>query len=169
MADHDAQIAPIRDMRQRVGLFARKDKTARFCTRQRRPPVGAVYLMVLPLCHDSCGSMQALFRFDHGVRREAIFSASVLAKFDQIGRLAHRTHDPVELLDPFTVPMRKLRHVALRERRLLMRDRVQGDRRIGDDAFAVAACDLAVQFGAVGLVSFALDALRGCADLVLRL
>ena len=36
MADHDAKIAPVRDMRQRVGLLARKDKTARFRTRQRR-------------------------------------------------------------------------------------------------------------------------------------
>ena len=39
MADHDAEIAPVRDMRQRVDLLARKDKTARFRARQRRPPV----------------------------------------------------------------------------------------------------------------------------------
>ena len=34
MADDDPKIAPIRDMRQRVGLLARKDETARFRTRQ---------------------------------------------------------------------------------------------------------------------------------------
>ena len=39
MADHDAQIVTIRDMRNRVGLLARQDKTAGFRTRQSRSAI----------------------------------------------------------------------------------------------------------------------------------
>jgi hypothetical protein len=94
--------------------------------------------------------MQALFGFDHLARGEPILAASVLAEFDQIGRTAHRSRDRVELLDAVAVPVRKLRHVALREGRLLLRDCVQRDRGIGDDPFTVAPRNLAVQFGAIG-------------------
>ena len=157
-------------MRQRIGLLARKDKTARFRPRQRRPPVGAVQLMAFPSCHEFGGAVQALFRLDHVASREAIFSASVLAKFDQIGGIAHRAHDFVELLDPIAVPVRKLCHVAAREGRLLQRDRVQPQIGIRDDPLAIAACNLTVHLGAVGgLDPFALDPLRGRADLALRL
>src|SRR4029079_14057060 len=103
-----------------------------------------------------------------------IFAASVPAEFDQIGCATHRAHYLVELLDPVAVPMRELRHVAAREGRLLMRDRVQPKGRIGDDPRAIAARDLAMQFGAVDLIAFALDApifdtLGGRSDLALRL
>ena len=64
----------------------------------------------------------------------------------------------VELLDAIAVPVRELRYIAPREGRLLMRDRVQPKRRIGDDPRAIAARDLAVHLGAVGLDPFALDA-----------
>ena len=109
MADHDAEIAPIRDMRQRIGLFALKDKAARFRTRKSRLPFGAVQLMAFPFCHEFGGAAQALFRLDHGAGGEAILAASVLAKFDQIWRMAHRAHDFVELLDAMAVPVRELR------------------------------------------------------------
>ena len=42
-------------------------------------------------------------------------------------------------------------------------------RGIGDDALAVATCDVAMQFGAVGFNSLTLDARGGCADLALWL
>ena len=121
-------------------------------------PVGVVHLMAFPFRHEFGGAVQALFRLDHGAGGEAIFAASVLAEFDQIGRIAHRAHHLVELVDPVAVPVRELRHVAPREGRLLMRDRVQPKRRIGDDPRAIAARDLAVHLGAVGLDPFALDA-----------
>jgi hypothetical protein len=99
-----------------------------------------------------------------------VFAASVLAEFDQIGRVSHRTHHLVELFDPVAMPVRKPRHVTPREGRLLMRDRVQPQTGIRDDPLAIAACDLAVHFCAVGgRDPFALDTLRGCADLALRL
>ena len=130
--------------------------------------------MAFPFRHEFGGVVQALFGLDHVAGGEAIFAASVLAEFDQIGRVAHRAHDLVELLDPVAVPVRELRHVAPREGRLLLRDRVQSKGRIGDDPLAIAARDLAVHFGAVGLIAFALDApildtLSGRADLALRL
>ena len=119
------KIAPVRDMRQRVGLLARKDKAARFRTRQRRFAVRVAHLMAFPFGHEFGGAVQALFGLDHLAGGEAILAATVLAEFDQIGRVAHRAHDLVELLDPVAVPVRELRHVAPREGRLLMRDRVQ--------------------------------------------
>ena len=125
--------------------------------------------MAFPFCHEFGGAVQALFGLDHVAGGEAIFAASVLAKFDQIGRIAHRAHDLVELVETVAMPVRELRHVAPREGRLLMRDRVQPQIGIRDDPLAIAACDLAVHLGAVGLGPFALDALRGCADLALRL
>jgi hypothetical protein len=68
------------------------------------------------------------------------------------------------------VPVRKDRHVAAREGGLLMGDGVEDDGGIGDDSCAIVARDLAVHFGAVGgLDPFALDPLRGRADLALRL
>ena len=130
--------------------------------------------MALPFRHQFGGAVQALFGLDHVAGGEAILAASVLAEFDQIGRAAHRAHDLVELVDPVAVPVRELRHVAPREGRLLMRDRVQPKGGIGDDPRAIAARDLAVHLGAVGLDPFAFDApnldtFGGRADLALRL
>ena len=130
--------------------------------------------MALPFGHQFGGAVQALFRLDHLAGREPILAASVLAEFDQIWRAAHRAHDLVELVDPVAVTMRELRHVALREGRLLLGDRVQPKGRIGDDPRAIAARDLAVHLGAVGLDPFAFDApildtFGGRADLALRL
>src|SRR5271168_5031359 len=105
--------------------------------------------------------MQALFGLNHLAGGEAILSASVLAEFDQIWRATHRAHDLLELVDPIAVPVRELRHVALREGRLLQGDRAQSKGGIGDDPRAIAACDLAVHLGAVSLDPFALDTLRG--------
>jgi hypothetical protein len=86
--------------------------------------------MAFPLGHQFRRAVQAPFRLDHLPGGEAIIAARVHAEFDQIGRIAHRVHDFVELVDPVAVPVRKLRHVAPREGRLLMRDRVQPKGRI---------------------------------------
>ena len=169
IADHDAEIAPVRDMRQRLGLLSRENKTARFRARQRGFALPVTDLMAFLLGHQLGGAVQALFGLDHLACGEAILAASVLAQFDQIGRFAHRAHHGVELLDAIAVPVREPRHVAAREGGLLMGDGVERDGRIGDDALAVAARDLAVQFGAVGLEPLALDARGGRADLALRL
>ena len=55
--------------------------------------------MAFPFRHQFGGAVQALFRLDHVAGGEAILAASVLAEFDQIGRIAHRAHDLVELVD----------------------------------------------------------------------
>ena len=170
MADHNAEIVPIGDMRQRFGLLARKDKTARFPTRKSRFAISVTHLMALSFSHQFGSAMQALFRLDHFVRGEAILAAPILAEFDQIWRTTHRAHDLIELVDPVAVPVRKLRHVALHEGRLLLGDRVQCGGRIGNDPLAIVPRDLAVHLGAVGgLDPFAFDTLRRRADLALRL
>jgi hypothetical protein len=174
IADHDREIAPVRDTRKRVDLLARKDNTARFRTRQSGFAIRVTHLMALPFNHQFGGVVQASFRLDHLPRGEPILAASVLAEFDQIGRSAHRAHDLVELVDPIAVTMREDSHIPACEGRLLMRDRVQPEGRIGDDPRSIAARDLPVQFGAVGLLAFALDApilntSGGRSDLALRL
>src|ERR1700748_2771870 len=170
MADQDAQIPPVRDMRQRVGLLARQDKTAPFRKRQRRFAVSVTHLMAFPFRHQFGGTVQALLSLDHLAGGEAIFAASVLAEFDEIWRATYRANDLVELVDPVAVPVRKLRNVALREGRLLLGARVQPKGGIRDDPRAVASRDLAVHFRAVGgLDPFTFDTLRRCADLALRL
>ena len=45
IADDDAEIAPVRDMRQRLGLLAGKNKAARFRARQRRFAVRITHAM----------------------------------------------------------------------------------------------------------------------------
>src|SRR6185312_6894101 len=170
LADHDAHVAPVRDMRQGVGLLARENKTARFPTRKSRFAIRLTHLMAFPFRHEFGGAMQALFGLDHLAGGEAVFAASVPAECDQIWRATYRAHDLVKLVDPVAVPVRKLRHVAVCEGRLLLGDRVQCGGRIGDDPRTIAARDLAVHLGAVGgLDPFALDALRPRADLALRL
>lgn len=70
--------------------------------------------MAFPVRHLFSSAMQVLFGLDHLAGREAILAASVLTEFDQIGRATHRAHDLIELINPVAVPVRKLRHVALR-------------------------------------------------------
>ena len=93
IADHDAKIAPVRDMRKRLGLLPRKHKAARFCTRQRHIAVPVADLMAFLLGHEFGGAVQTLFGLDHLAGGEAVLAASVLAEFDQLGRAPHRAHD----------------------------------------------------------------------------
>ncbi len=125
--------------------------------------------MAFPIRHEFGDAVQALFSLDHLASGEPTLAAPVLAQFDQIGRVAHRPHDSVELVDAVAVPVREHRHVAAREGGLLMRDGVERQRGIGDDARTVATRNLAVHLRAVGLKPGILDAMRRRADLALRL
>ena len=170
ITDDDAEIATVRDMRQRLDLLAGQDKAALSGTRKGGFTVPIIDRVTLRLGHEFGGAMQALLRLDHLLGGEAILPKCVPAEFDQIGRIAHRAHDLVELVDAVAVPVREHRQIAACESRLLMRDRVQRHTRIGDDARAVVARDLAVHFRAVcHLDPFGFNALRGRADLALRL
>ncbi len=51
MADNDTEIAPVRDMRQCLGLLARKHQAARFRSRQSGSAVHVANLMALPFRH----------------------------------------------------------------------------------------------------------------------
>jgi hypothetical protein len=130
--------------------------------------------LALPSRHQFSRAVQAPFRFDHGADCEPILAAGVLAEFNQIGRPAHRAHDLVELVEPVAVTMRKPRHVAPREGRLLVGDRVKPKGGIGDDPCAIVPRDVAVHLGAVSFDLCAIDAPKldpfgGRADLALWL
>ena len=174
MADHDAETASIRDMRQRLRLLRRQHQTARFRLHQSGLAVRVTDLMALPVRQQLGSAMQALFCLDHSTGGESILAACVLAEFDQIGRSLHCARHLVELVEPITVTMRELRQIPACEGRLLLRDGVQSKGGISDDPRAVVPRDLAVHLGAVGLSAFAcdvptLDAFGRCADLALRL
>lgn len=169
ITDDDAKITTVRDMRQCLGLLAGQDKTALLGARKGVESVFLADLVPLLLGHQFRRTVEPLFDLDHVAGGEPILAASVLPKLDQIGRIADRPHELVELVNAIAVPVRKHRHVAPREGRLLMRDRVQRNGRIGDDPRAVIARDLPVHVRAVGYVQpFALDALRRRADLPLQ-
>lgn len=119
-------------------------------------------------------AVKALFGLDHLLGGEAVFAASVFAEFDQIGCIADGCHHRVELLHSVAVAMRELRNVFSGEGRLLMRDGIERHGWIGNDARAIVARDLAMQFGAIcftiaGSKATALDALGWRTNLRLRL
>jgi hypothetical protein len=170
MAYDDAQIAPVRDMRQRVGLLTGQDEAALFGIGQSGLAVPVIQLMAFPSGHRFRRAVQALFRLDHLPGGEAVLAALVLPKFDEIRRIVYRIQDVVELVDPLAMPVREFGHVAPREGRLLMRDRVQRQIWVRDDPCAIAARDLAVHVCTIGrFYSVTLDTLRRSTDLALRL
>jgi hypothetical protein len=92
-----------------------------------------------------------------------------LPKATSSGEGANGAHRLIELFLPVRVAMHEHGKVAFGECRLLVGDRVQGDTRLRDDAFAVPLRDLAVILDPLGLKPALAHALRGRADLVLRL
>jgi hypothetical protein len=61
---------------------------------------------------------EPLLGLDHLAAGKAIFTASILAQRDQVGRAADRGHDVVELVLPLAMPVHKHGEVTRRERRL---------------------------------------------------
>ena len=126
--------------------------------------------MAFLLGHEFGGAVQALFGLDHLAGGEAILAASVLAEFDQSGALRIA---PMTALNCSIPSLCRCANIAMS--RCVKVDcwcviASSATRRIGDDPRAVVARDLAVHFRAVGgLDPFALDPLRGRADLALRL
>ena len=156
-------------MLERRALLARQLQPAPLRARQCGGAVLLVHAMLLALGHQFRCALQPLLRLDHLARREAIFATPILAKLDQIGRRANGAHRPVELILPVRVAMHEHGKVAVGERSLLVGDRVERDARLRDDAFAVALGDLAVILDPLGLRPALAHALRGGADLILRL
>lgn len=182
IANDDTEIAAVGDVLQRLCLLSGKRQSAPPGMGQSCQSILLVDGMPATFRHYIGSAMQALFGFDHLVRGKTIFSTSILAEFDQVGCIADGAHHLVELVDAVAVAMGELGHVTAGERRLLLRDSVQRDRWIGNDARAIVARDLAVQFGAIcnicGLDSSGrnadvmplnLDAFCRCADLALWL
>jgi hypothetical protein len=112
---------------------------------------------------------QPLLRLDHVAGGKAILAAPVLPQRHQLGRGPHRAHHLVELILAVAVAERELRQVAPRERRLLARDRIERDLRIGDDLLAILARDPGMVLDPLGLKPLFGHPRRSRPDLVLRL
>jgi hypothetical protein len=112
---------------------------------------------------------QPLLRLDHVAGGKAILAAPVLPQRHQLGRGPHRAHHLVELILAVAMAERELRQVAPRERRLLARDRIERDLRIGDDLLAILARDPGMVLDPLGLKPLFGHPRRSRPDLVLRL
>src|SRR3546814_6761158 len=115
------------------------------------------------------GAMQALFGLDHRARSKAILPASILAQSDYVGRCAHRIVGGIELFLAIAVAVNEGGEIAPGERRLLVRNRIERQLRVGDDPLAITLRDGAVLFDPLSFQSMPAYARRGGADLVLRL
>src|SRR3546814_14642727 len=83
------------------------------------------------------GAMQALFGLDHRARSKAILPASILAQSVYVGRCAHRIVGGIELFLAIAVAVNEGGEIAPGERRLLVRNRIERQLRVGDDPLAI--------------------------------
>ena len=168
ITNDDTQVFAVGGMIESVALLAGQRKAARVRRCQRAFFAALANAMPLALRHRLRSALQPRFNLDHIARSEAIFSAPVLAKRNQIGRGLHRAHRQIELLFPFRMAMHEHRQVALGEGRLLPGDRVQCDIRVRDDPLAVAMRDGGMIGDALALKTLLRHTQCGRADLVLR-
>ena len=125
--------------------------------------------MPSPLCKPVSGPLKPLLDRDHLARGEPLLPFPVLPQPHQLGRRLHRAHSGIELVLAVAVPMDEHRQVAGGERRLLPRDRVQCDPRLGNDLLAIRARDPGMVLDPLGLKPL-FGHPRCCRpDLVLRL
>ena len=97
--------------------------------------------MTAPLCKDRRRPFKTLLGLDHRPRSEPLLAASVLAERDHLGRPLDRCEHSVEMLMPIAVAVNELGKVAGRECRLPAGDRIERQRRIGEQLLAVGASD----------------------------
>ncbi len=81
-------------------------------------------------------TLQPLLGFDHVAAGKARFTSAISSERHQLGRPLHGRHHRIELLFPIAMPMHEHGEVAIGERCLLMRDRVQCAPRIGEQFVA---------------------------------
>src|SRR3546814_10370339 len=79
------------------------------------------------------GAMQALFGLDHRARSKAILPASILAQSDYVGRCALRIVGGIELFLAIAVAVNAGGEIAPGERRLLLRNPIESQIRVGAD------------------------------------
>ena len=114
-------------------------------------------------------ALHPLLGREHRARREALAAAVILAEPHDLGRGLHLRQHTRELLGTVRVPVDQPRQVLPRERRILVRERVERQVRIGLDALAVALRNRAMLGRTLGYLAPLLPARAGRPDLVLRL
>src|SRR5215210_8054579 len=105
----------------------------------------------------------------HCPRGEALTTAAVLAQAHDLSGSLDLRHHARELLGPARMPVDKPREVLARERRLLLRERVQRQVRVGCDLLAVALRNRPMLRYPLGRLAPLLPTRTGRSDLVLRL
>ena len=169
IADDTADPARIGDMLEGPALLGREHHAARLGARESAVamPVGHA-VMALGIEAD-CLPFKPLLGLQHRARGEAVLAASVLAQLHQLGRGLHYRHDLVELLLSLAVAVDEHGKVAVGERRLLVRDRIERDVRGREQLLAIGPCNGVVLVEAFAFQALVDHARSGRADLVLRL
>jgi hypothetical protein len=85
------------------------------------------------------GALESPLGVQHIARGKALITTSVLADRDQFRRGFHRRHHAIELLLPVAMPVHEHGEIACRKGRLAVRDRVQGQRRPGEQFLAIGS------------------------------
>ncbi len=107
--------------------------------------------MALPFRHDLGRAVKPLLDRKHFAAGPPLLPPPIPAKPDKLRRSLHGIHDGVELLQAVGMRVRKPRQIAAGEGRLLSRDGVERDGRVGDDPIAVLAGDVAMLFEPIRL------------------
>ena len=153
IADHDREALAVGCMFECRFLLAREDQAALGRADKRGVSLHIIDGVTGALRQCVCGAIQALFGLDHCPRREAILPASVLAQRNQVGRCAHRIVGGIELIFAVAMPVNEGGKIAPGEGRLLVGDRIQRQRRVGDDPLTIALGNRAVFLDTLGFQS----------------
>lgn len=92
--NNDTKTAAVGDMRKRIALLARKDKTALRSPRQCCLAMGDTYRVSLVQIDTLCRAVKGLFGLYDLPGGETVFAAPVLAEFDQSGCVADAQTSP---------------------------------------------------------------------------
>ncbi len=152
-----------------VFLLARENKAAARAARDSRRQGRWPDAVLAPLRHHVRRPLQPSFDVEHFAAGEARPARAIATEAYELRRGPQCAHHPVELILAVAVAVAKTRQVMVGEGRLLMGDRRQGHRGLGDDPCAIAPGDIAVVLGAIRAFAAIKAPNAGRADLVLGL
>ena len=123
----------------------------------------------VPLRERRARLRHAVFHRDHLACRKTRASASVFAERDHLGQGLHGSHHGRELLGPVRIPVHQPRQITLRERRVMMRQRSQGQGRLGHEPIPVLPGQGAMLVHSLRVFASAFAPCSRRSDLMLRL
>src|SRR5690606_13642314 len=120
-------------MFQCTALVARKDEAALSGAHHRACQVALADRMTPARIELHGRVLEPLFDRDHRLAGEPVFASPVLAEPYQIERGLHRREHAVELLLAVAMSVHEPGKIARSERRLVVRDRIERESRLGED------------------------------------